>query len=167
VAPSPSDGAREFLGTKKNLRLLVAHVGPIAEPDVRVLPGGALVQDRDAVTEGQSDMKVVTSRSPSQEEWQDLVFAWTVVSRVRSNAIVLAKDRATVGVGAGQMSRVEPVEIAVRKAGDRAHGSVLASEALFPFRDGVDAAAVGGVTAVIQPGGSIRDEEVLQAAGEH
>ena len=167
VAPSYSDGARTFLGEKKNLRLLQAHVGPDPMPDIRLLPGGALVQDHDTVTEGRDDMKVVTSRQPTTEEWRDLMFAWTVVARVKSNAIVLAKDGATVGIGAGQMSRVDPVEIAIKKAGDRSTGSVLASEALFPFRDGIDAAALGGVTAVIHPGGSIRDDEVLQAAEEH
>jgi phosphoribosylaminoimidazolecarboxamide formyltransferase / IMP cyclohydrolase len=167
VAPSYSDGAREVLGEKKNLRLVRAHVGPDTMLDVRLLPGGALAQDHDLVTERRDDMKVVTSREPTQDEWRDLLFAWQVVARVKSNAIVLAKDGATVGIGAGQMSRVEPVEIAARKAGERSKGAVMASEAFFPFRDGVDAAAAAGITAIIQPGGSVRDDEILAAAEEH
>jgi phosphoribosylaminoimidazolecarboxamide formyltransferase/IMP cyclohydrolase len=167
VAPSFSEEARAIFGEKKNLRLLTASVGPNPTPDVRLLPGGALVQDHDAVTETREDMKVVSSREPTTEEWRDLVFAWTVAARVKSNAIVLAKDGATVGVGAGQMSRVDSVEIAAKKAGERAAGSVMASDAFFPFRDGVDAGAAAGVTAVIQPGGSVRDDEILQAAEEN
>jgi phosphoribosylaminoimidazolecarboxamide formyltransferase / IMP cyclohydrolase len=167
VAPSYSAEAREILGDKKNLRLLRAHAAPLTQPDVRVIPGGALVQDHDAVTEGQDDMKVSTSRQPTPEEWRDLLFAWTVAARVKSNAIVFAKDQATVGVGAGQMSRVDSVELASRKAGERARGAAMASDAFFPFRDGVDAAAAAGIAAVIQPGGSVRDDEVLQAAEEH
>ena len=166
VAPSYSAEAREILGGKKNLRLLVANVVQLTQLDVRVIPGGALVQDHDAVTESQDDMKVATSRQPTPEEWRDLLFAWTVAARVKSNAIVFAKDQATVGVGAGQMSRVDSVELASRKAGDRARGAVMASDAFFPFRDGVDAAAAAGITAVIQPGGSVRDDEVIAAADE-
>ena len=112
-------------------------------------------------------MKVVSSREPSTEEWRDLVFAWTVAARVKSNAIVFAKDRATVGVGAGQMSRVDSVEIAAKKAGERAAEAVMASDAFFPFRDGIDAAAAAGITAVIHPGGSVRDDEILQAVEQH
>jgi phosphoribosylaminoimidazolecarboxamide formyltransferase/IMP cyclohydrolase len=167
VAPSLSPEARTILGGKQNLRLLLATVGPNPTPDVRLLPGGALVQDHDAVTEGRSEMKVVSSREPTTEEWRDLVFAWTVAARVKSNAIVFAKDGATVGVGAGQMSRVDSVEIAAKKAGERSSGAVMASDAFFPFRDGIDAAAAAGVTAVIQPGGSVRDDEIQQAVEEH
>jgi phosphoribosylaminoimidazolecarboxamide formyltransferase/IMP cyclohydrolase len=112
-------------------------------------------------------MKVATSRQPTPEEWRDLLFAWTVAARVKSNAIVFARDQAMVGVGAGQMSRVDSVELASRKAGEQARGAVMASDAFFPFRDGVDAAAAAGITAVIQPGGSVRDDEILQAAEEH
>jgi phosphoribosylaminoimidazolecarboxamide formyltransferase/IMP cyclohydrolase len=167
AAPSISDEARSVLGEKKNLRLVIAHVGSDPRPDVRLVPGGALVQDHDALTETREDMEVVSSREPSTDEWRDLVFGWTVVARVKSNAIVLAKDVATVGVGAGQMSRVDSVEIAAKKAGERAAGSVMASDAFFPFRDGIDAAAAAGVRAVIHPGGSVRDDEILQAAEEH
>jgi phosphoribosylaminoimidazolecarboxamide formyltransferase / IMP cyclohydrolase len=167
VAPSFSEGARRMFGRKKNLRLLTAHVGPVTVPDVRLVPGGAVVQDHDAVAETREDMKVVSSREPSSDEWRDLVFSWTVAARVKSNAIVFAKDRATVGVGAGQMSRVDSVEIAAKKAGERAAGAVMASDAFFPFRDGIDAAAAAGITAVIHPGGSVRDDEILQAVEEH
>jgi phosphoribosylaminoimidazolecarboxamide formyltransferase/IMP cyclohydrolase len=166
VAPSYSAEARDVLADKKNLRLLTATVAPPTQPDVRVIPGGALVQDHDAVTETQADMKVATSRQPTSDEWRDLLFAWTVAARVKSNAIVFAKDLATVGVGAGQMSRVDSVELASRKAGERARDAVMASDAFFPFRDGIDAAAAAGITAVIQPGGSVRDDEILQAAEE-
>ena len=112
-------------------------------------------------------MRVVTSHEPTSEQWEDLLFAWKVAARAKSNAIVLASGRATVGVGAGQMNRVTSVEIAARHAGEKARGSVMASDAFFPFRDGIDRAAEAGVAAVIQPGGSIRDEEIIAAAEEH
>jgi phosphoribosylaminoimidazolecarboxamide formyltransferase/IMP cyclohydrolase len=131
------------------------------------MPGGALVQDRDAVSETRSDCKVVSSREPTSGEWDDLLFAWQVAARVKSNAIVFAKDRATVGIGAGQMSRVDSAWIAARKAGERATGAVMASDAFFPFPDALEVAAEVGVTAVIHPGGSKRDDEVLQAAERH
>ena len=112
-------------------------------------------------------MKVVTGAEPSPDQWKDLLFAWRVAARVKSNAIVLAHDLATVGIGAGQMNRVTSVEVATRAAGEKAQGAVLASDAFFPFRDGLDRAAQAGVVAVIQPGGSIRDDEVVAAAEEH
>jgi phosphoribosylaminoimidazolecarboxamide formyltransferase/IMP cyclohydrolase len=121
----------------------------------------------DSIVETRSDMKVVSSREPTESEWRDLLFGWTVAARVKSNAIVLVKDLATVAIGAGQMNRLTSVEIAARQAGERAGGSCLASDAFFPFRDGIDRASEAGVAAVIQPGGSIRDEEVLEAAEEH
>ncbi|MBI4259669.1 MAG: bifunctional phosphoribosylaminoimidazolecarboxamide formyltransferase/IMP cyclohydrolase [Actinobacteria bacterium] len=167
VAPAFSAGAREILAGKVNLRLVEAPAPAPGRLDVRVLEGGAVVQVDDAVTEGRDEMEVATSRQPSEEEWRDLLLAWTVAAHVRSNAIVLAAGRATVGVGAGQMSRVDAVDIAVRKAGSRAGGAAMGSDAFFPFRDGIDRAAEAGVTAVIQPGGSVRDEEVLRAAEEH
>ena len=111
-------------------------------------------------------MRVASSRQPSEEEWRDLLFAWTVASRVKSNAIVFVRDGATVGIGAGQMSRVDSSVLAVRKAGDRAKGAAMASDAFFPFPDALEVAADAGVTAVIHPGGSVRDEEVLRAAEE-
>jgi phosphoribosylaminoimidazolecarboxamide formyltransferase / IMP cyclohydrolase len=167
VAPGFSEEALVTFSSKANLR--VVRVGePAADPfEIRAIAGGALVQDPDAVVERREEMTVPSSREPTEGEWRDLLFAWTVAARVKSNAIVLASEGATVGVGAGQMSRVDSVDIACRKAGDRAKGAVMASDAFFPFRDGVDRAAEAGVTAVIQPGGSMRDDEVLAACEEH
>jgi phosphoribosylaminoimidazolecarboxamide formyltransferase/IMP cyclohydrolase len=164
VAPSFTEGALAAFAERKGLRVVAA---PLPEPgglDVRVLVGGALVQDRDSAPESGDDLEVVSTRQPTEEEWRDLRFAWIVSMRVKSNAIVFARDLATVGVGAGQMSRVDASFLAARKAGDRAKGSVMASDAFFPFPDAVEVAADAGVTAVIHPGGSIRDEEVLAAA---
>jgi phosphoribosylaminoimidazolecarboxamide formyltransferase/IMP cyclohydrolase len=132
----------------------------------RVL-GGLLVQTWDALPEGKVQREVVTVRQPTLAELTSLIFAWRAVRHVHSNGIVLAKGLSLVGVGAGQMSRVDSVELACRKAGDRASGSVMASDAFFPFPDGVERAAEAGVTAVIQPGGSVRDPEVIKAANRH
>jgi phosphoribosylaminoimidazolecarboxamide formyltransferase/IMP cyclohydrolase len=130
--------------------------------------GGLLVQSRDLPAAGDfAPMRVPTKRGLTTEELADLRFAWLVCKHVKSNAIVLAKDGMIVGVGAGQMSRVDSVHLAVRKAGDRSRGSVLASDAFFPFRDNIDEAAKAGVTAVVQPGGSVRDPESIQACDEH
>jgi phosphoribosylaminoimidazolecarboxamide formyltransferase / IMP cyclohydrolase len=167
VAPGFADEALAAFATRKNLRLVEAP-GPISTaPEVRPIEGGALVQEADTVTEDRGEMKVATRREPEPGEWEDLLFAWRVAARVKSNAIVLAAGGATVGVGAGQMSRVDAVDIASRKAGERSRGSVMASDAFFPFRDGIDLAAQAGVRSVIQPGGSVRDDEVVAAADEH
>lgn len=173
LAPSIEDAAVQVFhdGPKwgKNVRLL--EVGPLAEAlekpgagrhVVRAISGGLLVQDADRP--GEPDWKVVTERAPTAQEDADLRFAWEVGRHVASNAIVFAKDAMLVGTGAGQMSRVDSVDIAAKKAGDRAKGAVLASDAFFPFADGLEAAAKAGVTAVVQPGGSRRDEEVIAAA---
>lgn len=171
VAPAVSDAAREVCLRKKDLRLLV--VGPFAPDapalDYKRVTGGLLVQDRDATACAvtAADLKVVTRRAPSPGELVDLLFAWRVVKCVKSNAIVYARDRRTLGIGAGQMSRVYSARIAGIKAADEGltvAGSVMASDAFFPFRDGIDAAADAGITAVIQPGGSVRDAEVIAAA---
>jgi len=164
VAPSFTPGALEVLAKRQNLRVVRAPLPAGGGLDVRLIPGGAVVQDRDGIVETREGMKVVSSRQPSEEEWRDLLFAWTVAARVKSNAIVFAKDEATVGIGAGQMSRVDSSFLAARKAGDRAKGAVMASDAFFPFPDALEVGADAGVTAVIHPGGSIRDEEVLAAA---
>ncbi len=164
VAPSFTVAALEAFAHRKGLRVVRA---PLPEPgglNVRVLPGGALVQDADAAPESAAELKVVSTRRPTEDEWRDLRFAWIVSMRVKSNAIVFARELATVGVGAGQMSRVDASVLAVRKAGDRAKGSVMASDAFFPFPDAVEVAADAGVAAVIHPGGSIRDDEVLAVA---
>ncbi len=173
-APSFSDEALEVFTSRKNVRLLEledAGAPPpalTAELEAKPVLGGILLQDRDAVTETREDMTVVTARAPSEQEWADLLFAWRICRLVRSNAIVIAQGEATVGIGAGQMSRVDAVEIAIKKAReaqpDRLAGSSLASDAYFPFPDGPQAAIDAGVTAIIQPGGSIRDEEVIAAA---
>ena len=164
AAPGFTVGALEAFGQRKGLRVVRAPLPAAAGLDLRVLPGGALVQDRDAAPEASADLEIVSAREPSEDEWRDLRFAWTVAMRVKSNAIVFARDLATVGVGAGQMSRVDASFLAVRKAGDRAKGAVMASDAFFPFPDAVEVAADAGVTAVIHPGGSIRDDEVLAVA---
>ncbi len=149
---------------RQNLRVVQAPIGTGDGLDVRPIPGGALVQDRDLATETPQEWKVVSSREPTEQEWADLAFAWTVAWRVKSNAIVFAKDGATVGVGAGQMSRVDAAWIAVRKANGRAKGAVMASDAFFPFPDAIEVAADAGVTAVAHPGGSMRDDDTLAAA---
>ena len=125
-----------------------------------------LIQDRDLKDVAMADLKVVTKKQPTQEELKELMFAWKICAKVKSNAIVLTNGTKTVGVGAGQMSRVDSSEIAAQKAGDKAKGAVLASDAFFPFADGVEAAAKAGVKAIIQPGGSVRDEDVIKAADE-
>ncbi len=128
--------------------------------DIKKISGGFLVQDRNLQELKIEDLKVVTNKKPNRPELEELLFAWKVVKHIKSNAIVLTKDRQIVGVGAGQMSRVDSVKIAIMKSRGRSQGSYLASDAFFPFRDGIDEAAKAGITAIIQPGGSKRDEEV-------
>ncbi|MGZ8247451.1 bifunctional phosphoribosylaminoimidazolecarboxamide formyltransferase/IMP cyclohydrolase [Methylomagnum sp.] len=172
LAPRISPDVLPILAGKPNVRVLATGDWPVnaaAEWDYKRVTGGLLVQDRDIGTIGRADLKVVTQRAPTEEELVDLLFAWNVAKFVKSNAIVYAKQRQTVGVGAGQMSRVYSARIAAIKANDvglSVAGSVVASDAFFPFRDGVDSAAEAGVTAVIHPGGSMRDAEVIAAADE-
>jgi phosphoribosylaminoimidazolecarboxamide formyltransferase/IMP cyclohydrolase len=164
IAPTFTDGAREAFATRPNLRVVRA---PLIQPggwDVRTLPGGALIQDVDVVRESRDDWKVASSREPTVQEWRDVELAWTIAWRVKSNTIVFVKDGATVGIGAGQMSRVDSSWIASRKAGERARGAVCASDAFFPFPDALEVAADAGCTAVVHPGGSKGDGEVLAAA---
>lgn len=167
IAPSFSGGALAAFAARKSLRVVRAPLPQGGGLEVRPIEGGALVQDMDWVVEAPTDMKVVSSVQPTDGQWADLLFAWRVAARVKSNAIVLASGGATVGIGAGQMNRVNSVDLAVRQAGDLARGATMASDAFFPFRDGVDRAGEAGVAAVIQPGGSVRDEEVIAAAEEH
>lgn len=183
IAPAIDEDARQVLAQKKNLRLLIT--GGLADPatsamQVKSVAGGLLVQSRDTYSVGVEDLKVVTERAPTEAEYRDLLFAFTVAKHVKSNAIVYAKDGATVGIGAGQMSRVDSCRIAAQKAVDVAagsssdgmtdapltQGSVVASDAFFPFADGLLAAIEAGATAVIQPGGSMRDDEVIKAANQ-
>lgn len=170
IAPSFSQEAKEILSQKKNLRLL--EVGPLGgrssnEKNLRKVLGGLLVQDRDLKEVNMSGLKTASNRPPTEEELESLLFSFKVVKHVKSNAIVLAREKATVGIGAGQMSRVDATRIAISKAKEKSRGSILASDAFFPFRDAIDEAAVAGITAIIQPGGSLRDEEVIKAANEH
>jgi phosphoribosylaminoimidazolecarboxamide formyltransferase/IMP cyclohydrolase len=172
VAPSVEAEAREVCAKKENVRLLVT--GPLtpsnSRVEVRSVNGGLLLQSRDLGMVSEAELQVVTRRAPTPQEMADLLFAWQVCKYVKSNAIIFVKDAMTVGIGAGQMSRVYSTRIAAMKARDEGldpAGSALASDAFFPFRDGLDAAAEHGVTAVIQPGGSKRDAEVIAAADEH
>lgn len=169
IAPAFSDKALEILTQKKNLRLLTCPLEDMKQKghDFKKVSGGLLVQQADLSEEKPEMMKVVTKKAPSDSEWQQLLLAWNVVKHVKSNAIVLAKGDQTIGVGAGQMNRVGSVAIATKQAGDEVKGSVLASDAFFPFRDSIDEAAKAGITAIIQPGGSVRDQECIDAANEH
>lgn len=169
VAPDFSLEAVEILRRRENMRLLEVGEcnGHVRMQVLRAISGGLLIQTIDNVVLDDARLKVVTDQKPTAEQWADLRFGWTVCKHVKSNAIVLVKDGQVVGVGAGQMSRVDAVVLAVRKAGERARGSVLASDAFFPFPDGIEEAAKAGVVAVIQPGGSKRDDEVTAAADEH
>jgi phosphoribosylaminoimidazolecarboxamide formyltransferase/IMP cyclohydrolase len=168
IAPDYDETAIEVLRAKKNLRVLRAGEPQRAVGlEYKTITGGMLVQTRDTHSLSPDDLKVVTKRAPTEEERRALLFAWTVCKHTKSNAIVYARDHQTIGVGAGQMSRIDSVKIGAARAQLPVKGSVLASDAFFPFRDGVDEAARHGITAVIQPGGSVRDQEVIDAANEH
>lgn len=166
VAPAYEAGALEVLSSKKNLRVITARQPVLPARDIRTIEGGLLVQSPDVVSLDRGSWTVPTRRSPSENEWRDLELAWRVAARVTSNTIVLVKDGQAVGIGAGQQNRRDAGRIAAEKAAGRAKGGACASDAFFPFRDGLDAAAEAGATAVIQPGGSIRDDEVIAAADE-
>ncbi|MNV41297.1 Bifunctional purine biosynthesis protein PurH [compost metagenome] len=172
LAPGFTDEALEILTKKKNIRLLkISELGAAADRKsslvITSVEGGMVVQDSDVHSITADDLQVVTDRKPTEEELKQLLFGWKVVKHVKSNAIVLAADNMTVGVGAGQMNRVGSAKIAIEQAGDKAKGAVLASDAFFPMGDTVEEAAKAGITAIIQPGGSVRDEESIKAANEH
>ena len=169
IAPDFEEGALELLRTKPNLRILATHgVDPLgAEPEFRTVDGGVLVQEVDHVDEDPATFTVPTKRQPTEKEMDDLLFAWKVVKGVKSNAILVARDHAGIGMGPGQPNRVDSAEIACKRAGEKCKGAVAASDAFFPFRDNIDTLAAYGITAIIQPGGSVRDEECIQAADEH
>jgi phosphoribosylaminoimidazolecarboxamide formyltransferase/IMP cyclohydrolase len=172
IAPGFVSEALDALMSRKDLRIIETGPwpgGPSAQGgwDMKRVRGGMVVQDRDAGNLEGRELKVVTKRPPTDEEMQALRFAWRVMKHVKSNAILLARPDRTIGIGAGQMSRVDSVKIAVMKAQFPTQGTVMASDAFFPFRDGIDEAARAGVRAVIEPGGSLRDAEVIQAADEH
>lgn len=167
IAPSFSQEALTLLGRKKDFRIIsLPAIGTVQKPalDYRRVRGAMLIQTADTFTEQEFKPKQVTRRAPTLEEWQDLIFAWKAVKYIKSNAIVLAKDETLLGMGAGQPSRVVSVALALEKAGGRAKGSVLGSDAFFPFPDGVEKAARGGVTAILEPGGSVKDDEVIKVA---
>ena len=169
IAPGYSDEALELLATKKNLRLILYRSGQsrLHPYDYKRVEGGLLVQQADWADSDGAEWKVVTQREPSSKEFQALSFAWKIVRHVKSNAIVYANEMQTVGIGAGQMSRVDSAQLGISKARLPLKGCVMASDAFFPFRDGVDVAALAGIRAIIQPGGSLKDEEVIAAADEH
>jgi phosphoribosylaminoimidazolecarboxamide formyltransferase / IMP cyclohydrolase len=164
IAPAFAPGALEAFGERQNLRVVRAPLASHEGLEVRRIRGGALVQDGDLADEDEAAWEAVSSRAPDDRERRDLSFAWRVAARVKSNAIVFAKDLATVGIGAGQMSRVDAAFLAARKAGGRARGAAMASDAFFPFADAVEVAADAGVTAIVHPGGSVRDADVLEVA---
>jgi phosphoribosylaminoimidazolecarboxamide formyltransferase / IMP cyclohydrolase len=172
AAPAVDEDARGVFARKPNMRVIEtgARTGTEPEVEIRSIDGGVLVQQRDRAATTAADLEIVTERAPTEDEIADLMFAWTVVKFVKSNAIVYARGGKTLGIGAGQTSRVMSAQIALTKAGEQnfpLHGAAMASDAYFPFRDGIDVAAQHGIGAVIQPGGSIRDKEVIQAANEH
>ena len=171
VAPDYEKEALEILMQKKNIRLLkMEELAVPSKPegllDMKRVKGGLLTQELDAVNLDFDNLNVVTNRKPTAEEMDDLLFGWKVVKHVKSNAIVLAKNEQTVGIGPGQTNRIWAAENSIRQAGEKAKGSVMASDAFFPFPDVVEAAEKAGVTAIIQPGGSIRDEESIKAANK-
>jgi len=173
IAPEYDADALELLKKKKNLRILLAELppdyaaAPVGYLDYRRVKGGLLVQASDSLAEDNIQLKTVTKRAPTPKELEDLLFAWRAVKHIKSNAILLVKDKTLVGMGAGQPSRVVSAEIAAKKAGDESRGSVMASDAMFPFPDTVEQTAAAGATAIIQPGGSIRDEDSIKAADKH
>ena len=182
IAPAVDEGARAILATKPNLRVVVPEAplldggGGPEELEIRSIVGGMLVQTRDVVREAHTKwpvdgLKVVSKRQPTEPEWRALRFAWRICAHVKSNTVMFAAVDRTLAIGAGQMSRVDAVQVARMKAGASGAaslvGSVAASDAFFPFRDGLDAVAEAGATAVVHPGGSVRDQEVIAAADEH
>ncbi|MCP5027701.1 MAG: bifunctional phosphoribosylaminoimidazolecarboxamide formyltransferase/IMP cyclohydrolase [Actinomycetia bacterium] len=168
IAPGYADGVIDrLIAKRKNTRLLTANPPPSDVLELRQISGGFLVQDAHHFASGRDDWRVVTKRQPTEQEWADAAFAWRICGHVKSNAIVLAAGGTSWGIGAGQQNRVESGEIAARKSAGRAGGGACASDAFYPFRDGIDAAAASGAAVIIQPGGSVRDDECIAAADEH
>ncbi|MEA3510966.1 MAG: bifunctional phosphoribosylaminoimidazolecarboxamide formyltransferase/IMP cyclohydrolase, partial [Actinomycetota bacterium] len=166
IAPEITDGARAALEHRKNLRVVVAPPPSTFDLDMRTIDGGFLVQKRDVVTVDTATWESMT-RDPTASEIQDLEMAWAIAAHTKSNAVVLVNDGVAVGVGAGDQSRVGAAERALAKAGNRSRGAVCASDAFFPFRDGPDVLASAGIVAIVEPGGSVRDDEVIESATEH
>lgn len=167
IAPEYAPEALEFFKTKPNLRVLALPLTAKKPWEMKFIQGGVLMQERDAQEIKSSDLKIVTSAQPAKEDVDAMLFAWRVLKHIKSNGILIAKHNATVGIGAGQVSRIDAVDMAVRKASDSIQETILASDAFFPFRDSIDRIAKTGIRAIIQPGGSMRDEEVIAACNEH
>ncbi len=167
IAPSFTEDALALLSEKKNIRLIEVKPTEEKEWQLHKISGGLLIQTADDIIETKNDWTCVTKRQPTEEEWKALAFAWKVVKHVKSNAIVLTGEKVTYGVGAGQMNRVGAAEIAIAEAGEKCHGAVMSSDAFFPFGDTIEAAGKAGITAVIQPGGSIRDQESIDMANKY
>ena len=180
IAPDFEEKALEMLSQKPNLRVLkinfdlksyIARIKnadrSVMYPDIKSVDGGLIIQDSDMGVDNTEEMKVVTDIQPSQSQWKDLLFGWQVVKNVKSNAILITKDEVTIGVGAGQMSRVDSTRIAIEKSQGKCEGAVIASDAFFPFTDAIEIAAENKLAAIIQPGGSVRDEEVIQACNKY
>lgn len=167
IAPEYSEDALDILKTKPNLRVLELNLNDKQAWEMKFITGGVLVQEKDPQTIAADDLKIVTRAQPKKEDVDAMLFAWRVLKHIKSNGILIAKNNASVGIGAGQVSRIDAVDLAVRKAGDKIQDTILASDAFFPFRDSIDRIAKSGVRAIIQPGGSVRDEEVIAACDEH
>lgn len=167
IAPSYTDEALALFATKPNLRVLALPITKKLEWEMKSITGGMLLQEKDPQIITKDDLKVVTQSQPNTEEIDAMLFAWRVLKHIKSNGILIAKHNATVGIGAGQVSRIDAVDLAIRKAGEKVQETILASDAFFPFRDSIDRIAKSGVRAIIQPGGSVRDEEVIAACNEH
>jgi phosphoribosylaminoimidazolecarboxamide formyltransferase/IMP cyclohydrolase len=170
IAPDYADQALNILKSKKNIRIMqlkdIQEVSA-AQQDIKKVSGGLLVQDEDSIDFAAEDLKLVTNRKPTEDEMQNLIFAWKAVKHVKSNAIVVAKDGMTLGIGGGQVNRIWPTEMSLQRAGASAMGAVLASDAFFPFNDVVQAAAKAGITAIIQPGGSLRDQDSIDECNKY
>jgi len=167
IAPAFEEEALKLFAAKPNLRVLELPITALPKRAMKFIEGGVLVQDYDNTVLGKEQLKLVTKARPSVKEMDGMLFAWRVIKHIKSNAILIANEFSTLGIGAGQVSRIDSVEIALRKAGDKVKGAVLASDAFFPFRDSIDKIGSSGVRAIIQPGGSVRDEEVIAACDEH
>lgn len=168
IAPSFEQEALHILAAKSNLRVLELDIhASHSDEELKFITGGVLIQEKDSSVISHHDLKVVSNTIPTMEDISTILFAWPVLKHVKSNGILLAKHNTTVGIGAGQVSRIDAVDIAVRKAGENTRGAILASDAFFPFRDSIDRIATTGIRAIVQPGGSVRDEEVIAACNEH
>ena len=167
IAPEYSEEALALLATKPNLRVLTLPPQKIINWEMKFIMGGALLQEKDTQNIQAQDLRIVTQKKPQPDDIDSMLFAWRVLKHIKSNAILIAKNKMTIGIGAGQVSRIDAVDMAIRKAGNKIGDTILASDAFFPFRDSIDRIANSGISAIIQPGGSQRDAEVIAACDEH